>query len=480
MAQGLPARGETSPGDHLQTVWQLWLPGHQLGRGEAPWIDPYSFQPEVEPRPNFAGWPFGTVFWPLHALFGQVGAWNVFVLLTFVGAGGLTFLWLRRLGLGPGGALAGGLAFALAPYLVTQGSMGHLLAPVSMLLPLSLYALERSRAGPDAWVALAGTALASIPLSGQVHLALGAVPFFVAYALLRPPVRIAGVAGCALAAVFSALAVYVAAIRGSVGAGGRSFEQVERYSADLLDFLARDPRHGLESAVFLGWALPVVAVVGVVAMLLQGRYALAGVLLAGAIVPCVLALGANVPAYRELWERLPGLGETRVPARLMPIACLSLAAFVGVAVDRVRRPFLITGLLLLLVLDLRLGVTRYRPSEADPDSRAYAALREAGPGRLLELPVHLPDRQEGSVYLHYAMQAPRERPAGYSTTAPEEADTTVRALRDDPCSARELGVRYLAVFEPAVRPCSGVLVGEGGPVRVFRLREVTQSRNRRR
>ena len=70
LAQGLPATGETAPGDHLQAVWQLWLPGHQLERGAAPWLDPYSFQPEVDPRPNFAGWPFGVVFWPLDALLG--------------------------------------------------------------------------------------------------------------------------------------------------------------------------------------------------------------------------------------------------------------------------------------------------------------------------------------------------------------------------------------------------------------------------
>jgi hypothetical protein len=482
LAQGLPARGETAPGDHLQAVWQLWLPGHQLGRGEAAWLDPYSFQPEVDPRPNFAGWPFGLVFWPLHALLGTVAGWNAFVLLSFVGAGSLTFLWLREIGLDAAGALTGGLAFALAPYLVTQGAMGHLLAPVSMLLPLSLYALERSRetGTRSLWVALAGTALASIPLSGQVHLALGAVPFFVAYALLRPPVRVAAVAGSALAAVFAGLAVYVAVIRGSVGAGGRSFEQVERYSAELLDFLARDPRHGLESAVFLGWLLPVVAVVGLVALLLQGRYGLAAALALGAVVPCVLALGSTLPGYRELWERLPGLGETRVPARLMPIACLSLAGLVGAAAERIRRPALVAGLLVLLALDLRLGVTRYRPSAADPDNRAYAALREAGGGRLLELPVHLPDRQEGSVYLHYAMQAPRERPAGYSTTAPPDADETVRRLRADPCSARALGVRYLAIFAPAKRPCSGVLIGEDGPVSVFRLRQVAQTRDRRR
>src|SRR5215211_1969336 len=283
----------------------------------------------------------------------------------------------------------------LAPYLVTQSAMGHLLAPVSMLLPLALYALERSRRGSDAWLAFAGAALASIPLSGQVHLALGAVPFFVLYGVLRRPVRIAGVAGCALAGVFGALAVYVASIRGSVGAGGRSFDQVERYSADLLDLVARDPRHGLESAVFVGWLLPLVSVVGAVAVLLQGRYGLAAALLAGVAVPCILALGANLPGYREL-------------------------------------------------------------------------------------PVYLPDRQEATVYLHYAMQAPRERPAGYSTTAPKQADATGRELRDDPCSARDLGVRYLAVFKPAKRPCSGVLIGEDGPVSIFRLRQVSESRDRRR
>jgi hypothetical protein len=472
--------GAAAPGDHLQAVWQLWLPGHQVERGEAPWLDPYSFQPEVDPRANFAGWPFGLVFWPLYALLGFVVAWNAFVLLGFLGAGAATFLWLRELDLGAAGALTGGLAFSLAPYLVTQSAMGHLLAPVSMLLPLSLYALERSRRGRDAWLALAGAALASIPLSGQVHLALGAVPFFVLYAVLRRPVRISGVAGCALAAVFGALAVYVTSIRGAVGAGGRSFAQVERYSADALDFLARDPRHGLESAVFLGWALPAIAIVGVVAVLLQGRYGLAAALLAGAVVPCALALGANLPGYRELWDHVPGLDETRVPGRFMPIACLCLAALAGVAADRMRRQVLVAGLLLLLALDLRLGVTRYHPTAADPGNEAYAALGKAGPGRLLELPVHLPDRQEASVYLHYAMQAPRERPAGYSTTAPAAADATLRGLREDPCAARDLGVRYLAVFEPAKRPCSGVLVGKDGPVSVFRLRQVSQARDRRR
>ena len=65
MAEGKPGSGEAAPGDHLQTGYNLWLVGHQLEHGRAPWRDPYSFQPEVKPRWNLAGWPFGYVYWPL-------------------------------------------------------------------------------------------------------------------------------------------------------------------------------------------------------------------------------------------------------------------------------------------------------------------------------------------------------------------------------------------------------------------------------
>src|SRR5919202_3366550 len=46
LAGGAPGHGEAAAGDHLQTLYHLWLVGHQLGRGAAPWLDPYSFRPE--------------------------------------------------------------------------------------------------------------------------------------------------------------------------------------------------------------------------------------------------------------------------------------------------------------------------------------------------------------------------------------------------------------------------------------------------
>ena len=65
---------------------------------------------------------------------------------------------------------------------------------------------------------------------------------------------------------------------------------------------------------------------------------MATVLGLGALVPILFALGSNTPGYETLWRHLPGLQHTRVPERIMPVACLALAALVAVAVSRVPWP----------------------------------------------------------------------------------------------------------------------------------------------
>ena len=397
------------------------------------------------------------MFGPLDAFLGSVTAWNVFVLLGYLGAGGAAFVWLRSLGLGFGASLAGSLVFALAPYRAVHAGAGHLLAWVSMLIPLSLAAWERRLY----W--LAALALASIPLSGQVHLALGVIPLFAVYALLSGGSRrwaAGGVAGAIAAGLF----VWALSIRGSIGSS-RSFAQVERYSADLADFVSRDPRHGLETFVFVGWLVPALALVGLV--LHRSRLA-TGLALAVAI-PSLLALGGNLPAYEAVWESVPGFGTTRVPGRLMPIACLGLAGLVALAVHKARWRWAPLAVLVLIAVDLRADVTAYRPTAAVADNRAYVALGRADPGRLLELPIYAPDRQEASVYLLYAMEAPRERPAGYSTIAPKEAARILRGLQ--PCGdARrlsELGVRFIAVHGTPRCEVRGRLVERDGPIALY-------------
>jgi len=451
--------GEAAAGDHLQAEYHLWLVGDQLEHGRAPWRDPYTFRPESPPRWNFGGWPFGLPFWPLRAVFGPVLGWNLFLLLTYLAAGGFAYLWLRELRLPSGAALVGGLVFALEPYRVAQ-SAGHLRGPISALLPLALWAFERSRRGSLWWLAGAAAALASIPFS-DVHLALGAIPFFLLYALCRTrdPLALAGAVAAAGLAVVAGILVGHFDVSG-IGSGGRSLREVAHYSATGLDFVTRHPRHGLESFVFLGWLAPLLGLAGLVLLLRARRYSLVLALAVGAVVPMLLALGTHFPLYSTIWHHFPPLRYPRVPERQMPVACLALAALAAFAVARVRATLAVAGLVLILAADLHVtGV--YDAAAADRGNRAYTALRNAPAGRLLEIPVLDPTVHFGSVYLWYDQEARRERPGGYSTIAPKAAARLALRLQEVNCGdwrpgtdalLRRLDVRYVAFHRGLMGP----------------------------
>jgi hypothetical protein len=423
--------GQAAAGDHLQLGWSFWLVGHQLERGDSPFVDPYSFRPEANAPPNLQGWLLGSPYWPLSHAFGDVWAYNLVVWLSFILAGGFTALWLRAIGLGTGAVLLGGVLFALAPYRVGQ-STGHLLGLVSFLLPAMLLALERQR------LVMATLVLVAIPLSGQLHLALGAVPLALGYAWARlPRSRWPHVGAAAAVTLVAGLFIGGTVVSDSVGAG-RSFAQVERYSATISDFVVRNADAGIERFVFVGWLTPLVALGGLVVAANRPQRGLALCLGLAALVPCLLALGANLPGYRQLWEVVPGLGATRVPERLLPIACLAISALAALAIDKAlvtishKRLLVATGVAAALVavaVDLR--VPLFGPVPADLPTAAYEVIR--GDSRQLELPVFRPDIHFGSAYLGYARQSPRERPQGYSTLAPAAADAWARAHRGLSC-----------------------------------------------
>jgi hypothetical protein len=396
------------------------------------------------------------LFWPLGAAFGLVGGWNILQIVLYGLAGLAACAWLRELGLPRGPALAGGLVFAIAPYRVEQ-SLGHLLGPISILLPVGLWAFERARRGSSWWLLLSGLAIASIPLSGQVHLALGAIPFFLAYAICRTRNRrlLAGALGGAVAAVAVGLLVRETLIKGSTESGGRSLEEITRYSANVGDFVSRHVGHGRsEQFVFLGWATPLLALAGLAILLRARKYALATVLGLGALVPLVLALGTHTPVYSALWHVLPPFRFPRVPERLLPIACLCIAALVAFALARTRTRSKVVAAVAVAVLLVDLHASVYHQS-APGDPEGFAPRGEQS-GRLLELPIFDPSVHLGSVYLWYDTAAQRERPGGYSTTAPKAAKRVADRLKRLNCGdwsggaaaqLRQFDVRQLTLHE---------------------------------
>jgi hypothetical protein len=227
------------------------------------------------------------------------------------------------------------------------------------------------------------------------------------------------------------------------------------YSARWGDFLARHVDHARsEQFVYSGWVTPLLALVGFAFLLQARRFALAALLALGAVIPALLALGTHVPLYSVLWHALPPFRFPRVPERLLPIAALCLAALVAFAIARVRARAVVVSVLAIALLFVDLHVRAYGKSFADSSDSAYAALANAPRGRLLELPVFDPGVHYGSVYLWYDTRALRQRPGGYSTTAPKSAKALADRLQrlncgdwsgDTAALVRRLGVTVIAL-----------------------------------
>jgi hypothetical protein len=89
------------------------------------------------------------------------------------------------------------------------------------------------------------------------------------------------------------------------------------------------------------------------------------------------------------------------------------------AVSGRRAAAVAAGLLALVAADLLVFPLASTP--ADPGNAAFAALRDEPDGRILELPLFEPGIHYGSIYDYYQLQAPRQRPGGYSTLVPQPA-----------------------------------------------------------
>jgi hypothetical protein len=253
---------------------------------------------------------------------------------------------------------------------------------------------------------------------------------------------------CVAVAIGAGVLVQQTVIAHSTQATGRSLKQVSLYSARFGDFLTRHVDHARsEQFVYLGWATPLLALVGLVLLLRARRYALAALLAFGVLVPVVLALGTHLPTYSALWHALPPFRFPRVPERLLPIASLCVAALVAFAIARAKT-LVVALVVVLLFIDLHARVYG-KSAPGDPPHVAAA-------GRLLELPVFDPSVHYGSVYLWYDTVAQRERPGGYSTTAPVSARTLMRRLERLNCGdwsgdtnalLRRLGVSTIELHE---------------------------------
>ena len=459
-----PGYGEAASGDHLQTTYRFWLVGHQLERGDgALGRSRTASSRSSSRRSSSAAGRTGFPFWPLDALWGPVVAWNLLLLLVTFAAGLFAYLWLRELDLPParGRARRPRVRAGSLPAPAERRAPARLGRRPPPARALGLRALPPggdAPAPPTCGARSPPRASSRSRSRASSTSALGALPFLAAYAA-RP-----------LLAHRLALGLGRSAgrrRRRAPGGGGRDRR--------LDGVRGEDARRG---RLLLGEParLPQPLAAARAGALRLPRLAAAG---AGRRRPrrCWHAAAAgwrSCSASPRWCRRCSRSGRTcrstrrsatssrRFATRACPGASCrwrtwrwrrwprSQRAAVVARFEGRRRTAVGAALLALVAADLL--VFPLRSSEADRDNVAYAALADAGPGRVLELPIFQRGKgQFGSVYDYYTQQAPRERPTGYALAPEGSFEFTERFnrldcgawLQEDRAELERLGIRSI-------------------------------------
>ena len=468
-------------GDPVRTAWQIAWVGHAMLHNPLHLFDANAFYP----HPLSLAFSDSLLGFGPAAFFGSgtVAAlvrFNLLFLLAwslcFVGA----YLLARELGLGRLGAGAAGVAFAYAPYRVTEA--GHLHVISSGGIPLALFLLLRGYRRGSRGLVLAGWLVSAWQISLGFTLGLQYSYLLAVLAIAaavywwragRPalPRRLLAVT-CAGIALVGVLAVYEARpylkIAQDYPSAKRSLREVKTYSAGPAALLAASSENrvwgaataGLrakvhsknESVFFPGALILLLALVGLAAPLYTRR--LRAGLLVGILTCSVLALGFGLTGagypYRLIYDYAPGWNGVRVPGRVFTTATLFYALLAGAGAQAlcarigawgqrrsVRGLATVTGVVLMVGL-LGEGAGHLGHPVVPQPARAEIGL----PAPLLDLPT---DGAADRIWQYFSTNGFYKIPVGNSTFDIPAVDDLRGGMSGFPDRASVEKLRYYGI-----------------------------------
>ncbi len=389
LALHLPSRIAPDLGDPVRTAWQVAWVGHAMLHNPLHLFNANTFYP----HPLSLAFSDSLIGYGPAAFFGSgtVAAlvrYNLLFLfawsLCFVGA----YLLVRELGLGRLGGAAAGLAFAYAPYRVTEA--GHLHVISSGGLALALFLLLRGYRRSSRGLVLAGWLVSAWQVSLGFTLGLQYCYLLAVLAALvlvhwwrgaretpdsakpnsapeataartRGPliprqvlvVTLVGIAALGIVAIYEARPYL--RIAADYPTAKRTIKEVKNYSAGPAAWLSASTENRVwgsitsgmranvhsknESVFFPGGLILALALIGLAAPLYTRRLRLG--LAIGIGVVSILALGMGLTGagypYRLLYDYAPGWDGVRVPGRVFTLATLFYAVLAGAGAQMLMR-----------------------------------------------------------------------------------------------------------------------------------------------
>ncbi len=417
-------------GDPLPQAWQVAWGGHALATQPIDFFQSNQFWPE----PDSLAFGDALIGYAPAGLIGDgpddaVARYNLLFLFVYALCFFGTYLLAREMGLGPGGAVVAGAAFAYAPFRMEQD--GHMQVISSGGIPLALALAVRGLRLRRPWPLLGAWAVAAWQVS--LGFAIG-LPFAYLIALLvaigavvwwrrgrpRPERRMAisGVAGALLFAVaVGVISQPYFRVADRYPEATRTASDVEEFSGPIEALILNSDENWVwgdatldifyeinnpaEKTLFPGLVILLLAGVGLGSSSFPRwlRFSLAGAWLA----IMVLAFGFQEEdgwlwPYRIVYDVLPGWEAIRTPGRLATFATLALALLAAAgaesilrAVAKRRLPAYATGAVAsVLVLAI---VVEGRGLPFDPTGRRAQPEVPDPPPSLAEVPgpqLHLP------------------------------------------------------------------------------------------
>jgi hypothetical protein len=491
----LPSRIAPDLGDPVRTAWEVAWIGHAMLHTPLHLFDANAFYP----HPLSAAFSDSLLGYAPTAFFGSgtVAAlvrYNLLFLfaysLCFLGA----YLLARELGLGRLGAAAAGIAFAYAPYRVTEA--GHLHVISSGGIPLALFLLLRGYRRDSRGLVLAGWLVSAWQVSLGFTLGLQFAYLMAVLALIavvywwrgrsspegatvsgRGPlisrrllvVTVIGVAALGAVTIYQARPYLK--VSHDYPTAKRTIKEVKNYSSGPAALLSapspnrvwggatsgvRAHVHSKNEDVFfpggLILLLSVLGLAGIGGSVLTGRLRLG--LLAGVVTCSVLAMGLGLTGagypYRLLFDYAPGWNGVRVPGRVFTLGTLFYALLAGAGAQwlvtrarawrgRAARPA-VAGVLgaVLLVGLLGEGAGHLGHPVVPQPARAEVGL----PGPRLDMPT---DGALDRIWQYYSTDGFYKIPIGNSTFDIPSVDDLRGGMRDFPDKASVEKLRYYGI-----------------------------------
>jgi hypothetical protein len=477
----LPSRIAPDLGDPVRTAWQIGWVGHAMLHDPLHLFDANVFYP----HPLSLAFSDSLLGYGPAAFFGSgtiaalvrynllfLWAWS----LCFAGA----YLLARELGLGRLAGGAAGIAFAYAPYRVTEA--GHLHVISSGGIALALFLLLRGYRRGSGRLVLAGWLVSAWQVSLGFTLGLQYSYLIAILALLalacwwragRPalPRRLV-IVTCVGMAIFGVVAIYQARpylkVSSEYPTAKRTLKEVKTYSSGPAALVSASSENRIwgpvtsaaradvhsknEDVFFPGLVIFALALIGLVAGLYTRRLR-AGLAL-GILACSILAMGLGLTGagypYRLLFDHAPGWDGVRVPGRVFTTATLFYALLAGAGAQWLiggiggwgERKSL-RGLPSLLGVTLLIGLLGEGAGHLNHPVVPQPARAEIGlPGPLLDLPT---DGPADRVWQYFSTNGFYKVPIGNSTFDIPRVDDLRGGMSGFPDKASVEKLRYYGI-----------------------------------